>query len=110
MGLTGALSTERQDEWHGGAPSRAAQKCVAELRAAFRARVLEATDARRTETALTHFADFTASTQRVPFVDPASEGGIEYNVETLGLFAEFLRRPDARRRGGTDGAPYARAR
>eukprot|EP00965_Chrysotila_dentata_P034960 1163224-Pleurochrysis_carterae.AAC.1 len=66
------------------------------LRASFRARLLEATDARRTETALAWFGDFVADTERVPFVHPDDEGGVEYNTETLTLFAEYIRRRGSR--------------
>eukprot|EP00965_Chrysotila_dentata_P178985 5910726-Pleurochrysis_carterae.AAC.1 len=76
MGLAGALGAQRPDEWCSGSPTPEALSCVTELRASFRARVLEATDARRTETALARFAEFAANTQRVPFVDPASDGGV----------------------------------
>eukprot|EP00965_Chrysotila_dentata_P144184 4761936-Pleurochrysis_carterae.AAC.1 len=71
---------------------------MAALRLASRARVAEATDARRTATALAWFHDFQSSTERVPFVDPADPGGAAYNLETLVLFAEFIRRAGSRQK------------
>eukprot|EP00965_Chrysotila_dentata_P023575 781650-Pleurochrysis_carterae.AAC.1 len=92
MGLAGPLGPTQRDRWRDGQPSEAAERKVAELRAASRARVLEASDVRRTSTALRWFADFTADTERVPFVHPSLEGGVQYNVETLAMFAEYIRR------------------
>eukprot|EP00965_Chrysotila_dentata_P058754 1949337-Pleurochrysis_carterae.AAC.1 len=40
-----------------------------------------------------------ASTERVPFVDPAQPGGARYNNHTLALFAEFVRQCGSRQRG-----------
>eukprot|EP00965_Chrysotila_dentata_P000127 4380-Pleurochrysis_carterae.AAC.1 len=60
---------------------------------------MEATAVGRTATALEWFADFMASTERVPFVDPAQPGGARYNNHTLALFAEFVRQCGSRQRG-----------
>eukprot|EP00965_Chrysotila_dentata_P166332 5491174-Pleurochrysis_carterae.AAC.1 len=57
---------------------------------------MEIVDARRTGTALSWFRDFTVSTEREPFVDPAMAGGAAYNLETLVLLAEFIRRGGSR--------------
>eukprot|EP00965_Chrysotila_dentata_P041597 1379260-Pleurochrysis_carterae.AAC.1 len=57
---------------------------------------MEVTDARRTSTALSWFSDFTESTEREPFVDPSAPGGAAYNLETLVLLAEFIRRGGSR--------------
>eukprot|EP00965_Chrysotila_dentata_P110726 3658583-Pleurochrysis_carterae.AAC.1 len=76
MGLAGALGPRPRDRWRDGEPTAQAAACMAALRASFRARLLEATDARRTETALVWFGDFVADTERVPFVDPDDEGGV----------------------------------
>eukprot|EP00965_Chrysotila_dentata_P034005 1132462-Pleurochrysis_carterae.AAC.1 len=57
---------------------------------------MEVTDTRRTCTALSWFSDFTKSTQRDPFVDPSAPGGAMYNLETLVLLAEFIRRGGSR--------------
>eukprot|EP00965_Chrysotila_dentata_P164502 5430905-Pleurochrysis_carterae.AAC.1 len=70
LGLAGAIGPTQDDQWRDGRPSESAKRRIAELRTASRARVLEATDSRRTSTALSWFADFTADTERVPFVDP----------------------------------------
>eukprot|EP00965_Chrysotila_dentata_P001483 48969-Pleurochrysis_carterae.AAC.2 len=59
---------------------------------------MEATSARRTATALEWFADFLASTERTPFVDPTEAGGARYNHHTLVLFAEFMRQCGSRQR------------
>eukprot|EP00965_Chrysotila_dentata_P007945 259003-Pleurochrysis_carterae.AAC.1 len=71
---------------------------VTRLRVAARARVMEVTASGRTATALEWFADFMASTERTPFVDPAEDGGARYNNETLILFAEFVRQCGSRQR------------
>eukprot|EP00965_Chrysotila_dentata_P106354 3513015-Pleurochrysis_carterae.AAC.1 len=83
MGLAGSLGPRPMDRWRDGEPTDRAAACMAALRASFRARLLEATDARRTETALGWFGEFVADTERVPFVDPDDEGDVEYNTETL---------------------------
>eukprot|EP00965_Chrysotila_dentata_P254476 6211884-Pleurochrysis_carterae.AAC.3 len=66
---------------------------MATLRVASRARVVEAMDARSTAT-----DNFQSSTKRVPFVDPADPGGAAYNLDTLVLFAEFIRRAGSRQK------------
>eukprot|EP00965_Chrysotila_dentata_P106922 3532515-Pleurochrysis_carterae.AAC.1 len=66
------------------------------LRTAARARIMEVTDARRTGTAISWFSDFVESTEREPFVDPGTPGGAAYNLETLVLLAEFIRRGGSR--------------
>eukprot|EP00965_Chrysotila_dentata_P122706 4055938-Pleurochrysis_carterae.AAC.2 len=66
---------------------------MAALRASFRARLLEATDARRTETALGWFSDFVADTERVPFVDSDDEGGVEYNLSLIHISEPTRRTP-----------------
>eukprot|EP00965_Chrysotila_dentata_P097108 3209717-Pleurochrysis_carterae.AAC.1 len=76
MGLAGPLGPRAPDKWRNGKPTaQAAPACMAALRASFRARLLEATDGRRTEKALTWIGRFVTNTERVPFVDPADEGG-----------------------------------
>eukprot|EP00965_Chrysotila_dentata_P160983 5315598-Pleurochrysis_carterae.AAC.1 len=57
---------------------------------------MEVTDARRTGTALSWFSDFAGSSERAPFVDPTDPGGAAYNLETLMLFAEFIRHGGSR--------------
>eukprot|EP00965_Chrysotila_dentata_P160796 5310099-Pleurochrysis_carterae.AAC.1 len=64
MGLAGPLGPRAPDRWRDGGPTEQAAACMATLRASFRARLFEATDARRTETALTWFGDFVADTER----------------------------------------------
>eukprot|EP00965_Chrysotila_dentata_P036900 1227835-Pleurochrysis_carterae.AAC.1 len=81
MGLAGPLGARPPDRWRDGAPMAAAAACMAALRASFQARLLEATDACRTETALNWFAAFAAATKCLPFVDPDDEGGVEYNTK-----------------------------
>eukprot|EP00965_Chrysotila_dentata_P177635 5868019-Pleurochrysis_carterae.AAC.1 len=46
--------------------------------------------------ALGWFESFAEGTERVPFVDPASSGGVQYNQETLALLAEHIRRGGSR--------------
>eukprot|EP00965_Chrysotila_dentata_P155567 5140051-Pleurochrysis_carterae.AAC.1 len=65
MGLAGALGPVQDDRWRDGQPSEGAERRLAALRAASRARVHEATDTRCVSTALSWFADFTADTERV---------------------------------------------
>eukprot|EP00965_Chrysotila_dentata_P029245 972424-Pleurochrysis_carterae.AAC.1 len=57
---------------------------------------MEVTDVRRTGTALAWFSDFLGSTERDPCVDPDAPGGAAYNLETLVLLAEFIRRGGSR--------------
>eukprot|EP00965_Chrysotila_dentata_P139608 4615595-Pleurochrysis_carterae.AAC.1 len=87
------------DRWGGAEPSASAVANVERLRVAARARVMEATSARRTATALEWFTDFMASTECTPFIDPAEQGGARYNNHTLVLFAEFMRQCGSRQRG-----------
>eukprot|EP00965_Chrysotila_dentata_P222277 6192867-Pleurochrysis_carterae.AAC.1 len=44
---------------------------------------MKVVDARRTSTALSCFSDFTASTERVPFIDPSMMGGAAFRRTTL---------------------------
>eukprot|EP00965_Chrysotila_dentata_P154428 5102590-Pleurochrysis_carterae.AAC.1 len=100
LGLAGPLGEAVADRWQDGDPSAQAARNMATLCVASRARVIEATDARRAATALAWFHDFQSSTERVPSVEPASPGGAAYNLETLVLFlfAEFIRRAGSRQK------------
>eukprot|EP00965_Chrysotila_dentata_P067882 2245412-Pleurochrysis_carterae.AAC.2 len=71
MGLAGPLGLRAPNEWRHGEPTAQAAACMAALRASFWARLLEATDARQTRTALAWFGDFVADTERV---SPAGMG------------------------------------
>eukprot|EP00965_Chrysotila_dentata_P159456 5267651-Pleurochrysis_carterae.AAC.1 len=83
MGLGGALSGGALDRWGSDGPLAEAAANVARLRTAARAHVMEATAVGRTATVLEWFADFLASTERTPFVDPAEPEEARYNNHTL---------------------------
>ena len=51
---------------------------------AIAARVADVTETERLRTALAWFADFLADTDRKPFQDPGSAGGMRYNQDTSG--------------------------
>eukprot|EP00965_Chrysotila_dentata_P085549 2821756-Pleurochrysis_carterae.AAC.2 len=70
---------------------------------------MEATDARRTSTALGWFEDFVGDI-RSGFRSwtHRSKRGVQYNVETLTMFAEYIRHGGSRQRGHGQALSYDR--
>ena len=74
------------------------------MRGSIAGRIADLADTDRVRTALSWFEDFERDSDRVPFLDPASEGGKAYNQETLDLFTEYIRDRGSRKKG-SEGQP-----
>ena len=97
-GLADPLSQVQPDRF-AAKPTQPQRELTAQLRTAVLEHCEDAADADRLATALEWFKEFRAHTGRVPFIDPQSPGGIEYNQETLEMFAEYIRKSGSRQKG-----------
>ena len=108
-GLRGALGEAIADGWIDGAPPVGGADLVAILRTGSRTRARETLDLDRLGTALEWLSDFITSTGRLPFVPLQHAGDLAasvYNLETLEMLAEYIRRRGSRQRG-QEGRPLA---
>ena len=97
-GLADPLSHIQPDRFE-SKPTQPQRELTSQLRNAVLEHCEDAADADRLATALEWFKEFRAHTGRVPFIDPQSPGGIEYNQETLEMFAEYIRKSGSRQKG-----------
>ena len=99
-GLADPLSQVQPDRF-ASKPTQTQRELTSQLRNAVLEHCEDAADADRLATALEWFKEFRTHTGRVPFIDPQSPGGIEYNQETLEMFAEYIRKSGSRQKGAT---------
>ena len=97
-GLADPLSQVQPDRF-ASKPTQTQRELTSQLRNAVLEHCEDAADADRLATALEWFKEFRTHTGRVPFIDPQSPGGIEYNQETLEMFAEYIRKSGSRQKG-----------